>query len=96
VVSRMLLLTKVGGGKPPFLTCKLVGAESFDSMNAYLQVGKGGLPPLTLGGFNVGFLIHLSRGAIHSFKSKSRSAGSVTKHESPMARPSGSSTRASS
>jgi hypothetical protein len=45
VVSRILLLTKLGGVNRPSQPAKLVGAESFDSTNAYLQLGKGGLPP---------------------------------------------------
>ena len=42
----MLLLTKIGGGKPPFPTCKLTLVEWSGSPRANLKVGKGGLPPL--------------------------------------------------
>ena len=43
----MLSITKVGGDKPPFPTCKLAHGESLDSTSLNLQAVKGGLPPLT-------------------------------------------------
>ena len=44
-ISKILMLTKVSGGKPPFPTCKLELVESNNSARVNLQVGKGGLPP---------------------------------------------------
>jgi hypothetical protein len=40
----------LSGGKPPFPTCELMSAESYNSTSTNLQVGKGGLPPLKVPG----------------------------------------------
>ena len=45
-------MRKRGRGKPPFPTCKLEIVESNNSPHINLQVGKGGLPPPTLNGFD--------------------------------------------
>src|SRR5687767_11298538 len=49
-----LTLAKVSGGKPPFPTCKLLVVEWDGSARANLQVGKGGLPPLSYPTYNYG------------------------------------------
>jgi hypothetical protein len=50
VATRLKLLTP-SGGKPPFPTCELALVEWNHSRPEISQVGKGGLPPLTVAGF---------------------------------------------